>query len=318
MHLDHPLGTDGDATEVFLAKVGINDKVGRGGNDGVRGALIEACPAACTAIKNDCRHAKIVADPSVFDQHHTLTILLSGGHSMQMRLIQAPRELLVSCASLFVMVPLSVVTAGVFSTHVWWDLPIGELRFVGFVVLLLVAPLSWRLMMGRRGALESLAVVLGFLCLFLAFRALLMRGTLQGVWTLTLSGLCLGLLAWIRRELSAPYFDPRMGWFTGLPSKLVSVDARWMDRDHPVSVARLGRSGAFVFSSVGSPPGVPLGELELSFRERKVRLTGSVVRQFSHPGAGWGAGFRFDPLAPDAKKDFGDFLNAIRAEGHIQ
>ncbi len=317
LYLNHTFGADAHATKVLIAKIRVHHENRRCRDDGMGWTLVEAGTTASAAIEDDCRHAKIVACRSLFGQRHSLTSFERTGESIGMRLIQAPRELLLASASLFALVPLSVVTAGVFSTHVWWDLPVGELRWVGWIILILIAPLSWRLMMGRRGAFESLVVVIGLLCLFLGVRALAMRGTLQGVWTLTLTGLCVSLLAWIRRELAAPYFDPRMGWFAGLPPAMVPVEARWLDLDSTLSVARLGPTGVFVFSSHGAPPSGQVGELELSFRERKVRLTGSVVRQFSHPGAGWGAGVRFGPLAPDAKKDFGDFLNAIRAEGHI-
>lgn len=239
-----------------------------------------------------------------------------------MKLIQAPKGLLSAGASLFLVVPLSVVTAGVFSRHVWWDLPMKELAWVGWASLVVMAPLVWRMMMGRRGAFESVAVVLGLGCLFLVLSSLALRGTLQGVWTLTVMASLLLLMAWVRIELRRPYFDPRMGWFAGLPRAIANLEAVVMANPKSaepavrLKVARVGPEGVFVFTSAELQELSPVLEMELSFHGRKVRVSGDVVRQFYHPGAGCGFGVRFGQCSPDLKKDLGDFISSIRSEGY--
>ena len=69
-----------------------------------------------------------------------------------MRVIHLPRSLLLSSAALFVLVPIAVLTRAVFSSHAWWDPPLADLALCGWAVLGVVAPISWRLAMGRRGA----------------------------------------------------------------------------------------------------------------------------------------------------------------------
>jgi hypothetical protein len=241
-----------------------------------------------------------------------------------MLVVKAPRRLLLLGASLFFLVPLAVVTAGVFSPQVWWDLPVQQLAMVGWVSLALVAPLSWRLMMGRRGAQQTLNALLVLACVFLALRSLLGGTTFQGVWTLTVMLIGVGLAAWVRSELSQPYFDPRMEWFSGLPKAIARLEA-WVNLEKAASeenrrtalfqVARIGSSGAFIFSSQGA---MELPEpvcVEFRFRERSVRLEGNVVRQFYNPGSGWGVGIRFLPHSPDVSFELGEFLDAIQSEG---
>jgi len=122
-------------------------------------------------------------------------------------------------------------------------------------------------------------------------------------------------LSWLKRELNRPYFESRMKWYSGLPRAFAPIEAQILGGG-PVSVARLTQEGAFVFSPQGEAPNSPEVGIEFNFAGRKVRMKGGVVRQFDHPGSGWGAGIRFAPLRPDQKKDFGDFLNAVWSHGH--
>jgi hypothetical protein len=238
-----------------------------------------------------------------------------------MKVIRAPQSLLLAGAAVFAMVPLAVVTAGVFSRHVWWDLPMREVSLAGWLALGAAAPLAWRIIMGRRGSLETAAVVFSLFGAVLVLRALVLRGTLQGVWSLTVMAILLSVWMWIRRELSQPYFDPRMGWFVGVPRPIAGLRAEVQCEEpgsSPVSmkVTRLGFSGVFAFAEGPARHLSTEPSLELSFKDRKVRLKGQVVRHFLHLGSGWGLGVRFLPLSPDQKKDLGDFVNAIRSEGH--
>jgi len=252
------------------------------------------------------------------------------GKAGTMKVIRAPRTLLASSSALFLLVPASVITAGVFSSHVWWDLPMGDLLLAGWLALIIVAPISWRLIMGRRGAWQALAAICTLLCLALLVKAAWMRGTIQGLWAVAVCALCTVLLAWTRHEQKKSYFDPEMPWFQGLPVAIPRLTAWVISGAVPVGselqVCRLDAGGIFAFSRSGSI--VPRTEVEIELRhgephsERKTRITGTVVRQFEGRSSkcesgDWGVGIRFHPLEPDAEKDFLDFLEVLRGEGCI-
>jgi hypothetical protein len=247
-----------------------------------------------------------------------------------MKVIRAPRTLLASSAAVYLLVPVAVVTAGVFSSHVWWDLPMADLLLAGWIALAFVAPISWRLVMGRRGAWHALATGCALLCLGLLLRAAWIRGTLQGIWAVGVSAFCTGLVAWTRHEQRRSYFDPKMPWFQGLPIAIPRLTAVVTSGAHPagseLQVCRLNSEGMFAFSRSGAI--VPETEVELELRhgdpheERKTRIAGTVVRQFEgrsskRDSGDWGVGIRFHSREPDAEKDLLDFLEVLRGEGYI-
>jgi hypothetical protein len=246
-----------------------------------------------------------------------------------MKLVHAPRSLLLSSLAVFLFVPLAVITAGVFSRHVWWDLPIHELQTVGWIVLVLVAPVSWRLAMGRAGTWITLAVVCSGTCLFLFFRALLAGGTIQALWSVVVAAVCVGVLGWTRFEQKKSYFDPKMNWFEGRPQAIPGLQVRiLMNEGAPavLRVCRLDQDGLFAYSSYGSIFPDSRVELELYLgdphHERRARIKGDVVRQFEKRSVNrlsgdWGVGVRFHPQTPDETKDFRDFLEVLRGEGYI-
>jgi len=247
-----------------------------------------------------------------------------------MKVIRAPRALLASSAAVYLLVPVAVFTAGIFSSHVWWDLPIAELHAAGWIALAFVAPISWRLVMGRRGAWHALATGCILLCVGLLLRAAWIRGTLQGLWAVGVSAFCTALLAWIRQEQCRSYFDPQMPWYQGLPiaiPRLTAVVTSGVVPDgRELQVCRLNSEGLFAFSRFGAI--VPETQVELELRhgdpheERKTRIKGIVVRQFEgrsskRESGDWGLGIRFHPQEPDAKKELLDFLEVLRGEGYI-
>jgi hypothetical protein len=247
-----------------------------------------------------------------------------------MKVIRAPRTLLASSAALFLLVPVAVITAGVFSSHVWWDLPRGDILLAGWLALAIIAPISWRLIVGRRGAWQVLAAVCTLICLALLLNAAWMRGTVQGLWAVAVCAICTALLAWTRHEQQKSYFDPGMPWFQGLPVAIprltAAVISGSVSTSDELQVCRLDACGVFVFSRSGTI--VPRTEVEIELRhgephsERKTRITGTVVRQFEgrsskRESGDWGVGIQFHPLEPDAEKDFRDFLEVLRGEGCI-
>lgn len=176
-----------------------------------------------------------------------------------------------------------------------------------------------------------LAATLGLFCLVLLFRAAWIRGTLQALWAVLMSGVSTLLVAWTRHEQKKSYFDPELRWFQGWPVAIPRLAAVVLgDRPFPekaLRVCRLDEQGAFLFSvGAGQIPEKTEVELELryedSHQERKARITGTVVRQFecrasmSNPGD-WGLGIQFHAQDPDAKKEFRDFIEVLRGEGYI-
>ncbi|MBU6374801.1 MAG: hypothetical protein KGQ59_02290 [Bdellovibrionales bacterium] len=246
-----------------------------------------------------------------------------------MRVIHLPRSLLLSSSALFVLVPVAVLTRAVFSSHAWWDPPLAELALCGWATLGVVAPISWRLAMGRRGAWEMLAVVSVLVCGFLVLRSAWMGAAAQALWAVMTSALCVALLFWTRSELNRSYFNPNLSWFQGVPRAiphLYAVILGLPEKARELRVSRLDEKGLFAFSLSGSiTPSIDV-ELELRYGEpheaRRTRVKGSVVRQFegraSKGDSGdWGIGVRFHPQNPDESKEFHDFLGALRGEGYI-
>lgn len=247
----------------------------------------------------------------------------------RMKVIRPPRSLLFSSATLFVLVPLTVLTVAIFSSHAWWDPPLSDLALAGWVALAVVAPISWRLSMGRRGAWEALAALCVLSCVFLLMRAAWMRGTPQGLWAVFVSAICVAILVWTRSEQRKSYFTPQMSWFQGVPAPIPQLFASVVgapEGSAELRVCRLDEEGLFAFSMGGRI--VPNTEIELELRygepheSRKARVRGTVVRQFEgrsskRDSGDWGIGVRFYPQGPDPTKEFHDFLGALRGEGYI-
>ena len=253
-----------------------------------------------------------------------------GGKAGTVKVTRAPRTLQAAAAALFVLVPVAVVTARVFSMRPWWDPSFSRATIVGAVTLAIVAPISWRLVLGRRGAWELLAAGCGLACAAMLVRAAAMRGTAQAIWAVLVSALCAALVSWARREQKKSYFDPEIPWFQGLPAAIPQLTAVVLSGDGgpatELQVCRLDSEGLFAFSRGG--PMVAGSQLELELRlgdpyeERRARISGFVVRHFEgrssqRKSGDWGVGVAFARPGPDAAKDFGDFLEVLRAEGHI-
>jgi len=248
-----------------------------------------------------------------------------------MKLMDAPRSLLAAAGALFSLVPISVLTAGVFSKREWWNLSISHLQSVGWVALALVAPLSWRLIMGRKGSWETLVAICALGCFLLLLSSAIHRNTLQGLWALGVTGVCVFLICWIKREQMRSYFNPQIPWFQGLPRAIPQLRATIIGEgglvsDPPLLVCRVDEEGLFAFSSQGGAVHQSDVEMELfhgsPFDERKVRIKGRVVRQFESrvchgQSKDWGIGVRFSWISPDSEKDFLDFLEVLRGEGYI-
>lgn len=241
-----------------------------------------------------------------------------------MRVILVPVRLRLVAASLFFCVPLVALETVIVTRAPWWKLPYQSIAIWSASIFLLILPLSIWFMRGRSGAARALEVFLSVWLVLNAWVAANSRSSALGFFTLLLLGLFGAWIAWARYELGRSFFDPRMSWYQGLPRPMPGVTCRvaWSDRELDCRVSRLDRQGAFIFQSSlqsGEEPLTTLrtdvrSELTFRFRERTVRCTGVPVRALAGDR---GAGFQFDGLAPDLRKQLGDFIEALKGEGHV-
>jgi hypothetical protein len=241
-----------------------------------------------------------------------------------MRVILIPARLRLAAVLLFLCVPIAALETVIVTRAPWWRLPYVSIGIWSAAVFMVILPLSVWIMRGRAWSLRALEI---FFALWLAINAwVALRTGNPGLGFLSVSLLALfGIWAlWIRHEMRRSFFDPRMSWYQGLPRPLPGISCRvaWGDREIDCKVSRLDREGAFIFQ-----PPTRLGEaaldslrtdvrseLTFSFRERSVRCTGFPVRALD---GNRGAGFQFDGLAPDLRKQLGDFIETLRGEGYV-
>lgn len=241
-----------------------------------------------------------------------------------MRVILVPVRLRLVAASLFLCVPLAALETVIVTRAPWWRLPYQSIALWSASVFLIILPLSVWLTRGRMGAARMLEALLGLWLVLNAWVAAHSRSPALGFFTLLLLGLFGAWITWARYELGRSFFDPRMSWYQGLPRPLPGISCRvaWSDRELDCRVSRLDRQGAFIFQAsaqLGDPGLTALrtdvrSELTFSFRESTVRCTGVPVRALDGDR---GAGFQFDGLAPDLKKQLGDFIEALKGEGYV-
>ncbi|MEN9723450.1 MAG: hypothetical protein RJB38_1436 [Pseudomonadota bacterium] len=246
-----------------------------------------------------------------------------------MKVIVPTRALLASAAALFLLVPASVLMTAIFSAEVWWNPPIRDAQVVGGLTLVVIAPLSWLLMMGRPGAWRALVGLLTLSCVGLFLKALSGLNAGQAIAATSFSAFCWVLGSWALREQRRSYFYSGVQWFEGTPQAIPGLRAAISTVDssqQELSVCRIDSEGLFAVSQSGRL--VPWADVDVELRfgvqheERKIRVRGIVVRQFEgrswhRNGSDWGIGVRFVSLTPDCKKDLVEFLEVLRGEGYI-
>lgn len=240
-----------------------------------------------------------------------------------MKVILIPARLRLAAALLFICVPLAAFETALVSRAPWWRLPYRSIEIWSLAVLLFMIPVSVWIMRGKALARRILEVFFALWLLLSAWVAIRVHHPGLGFFTLLLLAVFSTFVLWIRYELGRSFFDPRMRWYEGLPRPLPGIvcHVSWGDRDVECKVGRLDREGAFVFGSTGELPG-PLNslrtdvqsELTFSFRELSVRCPGLPMRVLDQDR---GAGFQFHELAPDLRKQLGDFIEILRGEGYV-
>lgn len=241
-----------------------------------------------------------------------------------MRVILVPTRLRLAAALLFACVPIAALETVVVARAPWWRLPYQSIFVWSASVFLIVLPLSIWLMRGRAGALRALELFFVTWLVLNAWVAARTRNPALGFMTIFLLGLFGAWIAWARHELGRSFFDPKMRWFQGLPRPLPGLrcEVAWGDRQIDCQVSRLDREGAFVFqpTSRASEPALTAlrtdvrSDLTFRFRDLSVRCPGLPVRTLDGER---GAGFQFDGLPPDLRKQLGDFIEVLKGEGYV-
>jgi hypothetical protein len=244
-----------------------------------------------------------------------------------MRVILVPVRLRLAAALLLACVPLAALETVIVTRAPWWRLPYQSMGIWSLAVLLICFPLAVWLMRGKRWAIF---VTQGFFCAWVLLNvsiAIRLRNPAIGFFTLLLLAFFGALSVWIRHEMGRSFFDPQLSWYQGLPRPLPGLRCKvsWGDQELECRVSRLDREGAFVFhESRGADIGAPgplsslrpevRSELTFHFRERTIRFPALPVRALDGDR---GVGFQFNGLAPDHRKQLGDFIETLKGEGYV-
>ncbi len=237
-----------------------------------------------------------------------------------MRVLLVPARLKLATTALFLCVPIAAFETIVATRAPWWRLPYATIGVWSASVFLTLLPLAAWMTRGRAWAARSLELFLAVWVILSAWVALRTGNSGLAFMALLLLALFGTWIVWVRHELGRSFFDPRMRWYQGLPRAFPGISCRvsWGDREIECKVSRLDREGAFVFQPGGEEPR-PLraegrSELVFSFRELTVRCAGVPVRTLRDNR---GAGYQFEGLAPDLRKQLGDFIEVLKGEGYV-
>jgi len=190
---------------------------------------------------------------------------------------------------------------------------------------LVLLPLVVWIQRGRAWAFGLLGVVAIFWCLLSGIAAFRLTSPALGFFTASLIAFWALILSWVRFEMTKSFFELPMRWFQGHPQAVPGADCRisFVGSEMPEIRARISRideeglcihaNGIFRLRAADE------AEMILSYREREVRCQASAMT-IAQEGRGGAlktiAGFRFRGMAPDARKELGDFVEYLRGEGH--
>ena len=206
----------------------------------------------------------------------------------------------------------------------WWNLPLKGIGYWSLAYFLLCFPVGVWIISGRRWAYTLLWTLLAawiFASVSMSFKH---RLPSLGFFSIFLAMLSWLELAWLRRELGRSFFDPRMGWFQGLPKSIPGLTCILPGEANSAFVSRLDEDGAFVFVPYSAQtkwnPFKNLQRkknqnLEFHFRDRKMTCLGQPIVYLNN---GTAAGFQFTGLNPDLQTEIGEFVESVRSEGHAE
>jgi hypothetical protein len=238
-----------------------------------------------------------------------------------MRVILVPARLRLAAVVLFACVPIAALETIVVTRAPWWRLPYRSIGIWSGSVALICLPLSIWLMRGLRWSHRFVSLFFAAWIVSSAWVALRMRHPSLGFFTVAIATAFVAFSSWLDHELKRSFFDPGIRWYEGLPRPVPGLRCRvaWGDRELDCQVGRIDREGAFVFrpdtaaeSLDGLRPDVR-SELTFMFREQSLKFTALPMRALDGDR---GAGFQFDGLGADSRKQLGDFIENLKGEGY--
>ncbi|MBC7693405.1 MAG: hypothetical protein H7222_16690 [Methylotenera sp.] len=240
-----------------------------------------------------------------------------------MKVISASVRLRVATAMMALWVPVAAVETIIVTRAQWWNLPKTTIEIWSGSVALISLPLALWMLAGKRWALHLTAlfgILWTVLSLWVAFRT---ENPGLGFFTLLLMVLWLALFTGLKHEMSRSFFDPHLKWFQGLPEAIPGVacilNAESESTSPALRASRLDVDGAFVFNP-GEEPISPdqirkISEMIFRFKDREVRCHAKMMSVLKDNR---GFGFQFIHVAPDARKELGDFIETMRGEGYVE
>lgn len=236
-----------------------------------------------------------------------------------MQVLKVPSRLRMACALMTLSIPLAAFQTVVVSRAPWWKLPYQQIQIWSLGVGLVCLPLAYATSRGKKWAFHALSVFAGLWTALSAWTAIRLADPSIGFYTVFLGAFWVSVLSWAKHEMGRSFFDPHMEWYQGLPEAIpgLQCEIRQKDSAKRLRVSRLDGDGAFVFTDAESRFDVSRDqELELvfSFKGRQARCSGFPVRKLEHSR---GVGIQFREMAPDQRKDLGDFVEQLRGEGYV-
>ncbi|MGZ3689679.1 MAG: hypothetical protein ACXWPM_13025 [Bdellovibrionota bacterium] len=237
-----------------------------------------------------------------------------------MRVLSTPGRLRLATAALFLCIPLAAIEIVIASKLPWWRIPARTLGMWSLSIFLICVPLAAWLSAGRRWALQLTTLFLSAWVILSGWIAIRNHNTSVGFYAILLAFLFLTEMRWVRREMGRSFYDPLLPWFQGLPKPIPGLVCQLNvggGDAFPVQVSRMDREGAFLFHAREPLPALKSGQrfdVDFDFRNRKFHCQARPMRALS---TGLGAGFQFQGLSADLRKELGDFVEVLRGEGYV-
>jgi hypothetical protein len=240
-----------------------------------------------------------------------------------MKVISTPTKLRVVTAMMALWIPIAALEVIIISRAPWWNLPWQAIQLWTVAATLLCVPLALSILAGKRWSLYLTGILGALWCVLSGWIALRNENPSLGFFTLLLILLWLIHLLWIHHEMGRSYLDPHLPWFQGLPQAISGLECELnpgAENSARLRASRLDLDGVFAFSGQNETAmpalnGSKFSDLIFRFKDREVRCRGKIISALS---GNQGFGFQFMELAPDARKELGDFIEMMRGEGYVE
>src|SRR5258708_2744484 len=133
-----------------------------------------------------------------------------------MKVVAVPPRLRFAVSILALCVPIAAIETIMVIRAPWWRLPLQTIEIWSLAVGLITVPLAMWMTYGKRWAFYLTAGFGLIWCLLSAWTAIRMKNPSLGFFTLSLVFYWIGVLLWLRFEMSRSFFDPQVSWYQGL------------------------------------------------------------------------------------------------------